>query len=314
MNRRIGEAYSLIEEMALNQVQWSTEREPTKAHVSGRFETDQITKLQAMVEALQTENRQIKSEIRQNKRQDSANASSVDQFFPCATCGCTDHLTVNCIYQQMEEGSVEQANMLNNNFRPQNNPYSNTYNPGWRNHPNFSWRNDQGQQNPSQGRSNQGFGQRQYEPAAQPPKSNLERLIENFIENQTVTNQKNDDKFEEINQRLKNLENQIAQQVAATTRQQGQLPPKPEQNPREQAKAITLCSGKEYGGPSMPAEEGPEQPPKQTQEKEGEKTNDELEGKGSNSTKQVKEDVPKYIPPHRFVPFPERLANSKLKK
>jgi quinol monooxygenase YgiN len=57
---------------------------------------------------------------------------------------------------------------------------------------------------------NQDFGQRQYEPAAQPPKSNLERLIENFIENQTVTNQKNDDKFEEINQKLKNLENQIA--------------------------------------------------------------------------------------------------------
>ena len=23
--------------------------------------------------------------------------------------------------------------------RPGNNPYSNTYNPGWRNHPNFSW-------------------------------------------------------------------------------------------------------------------------------------------------------------------------------
>jgi Retrotransposon gag protein len=126
MNRRIGDAYNLIEEMTLNQVQWSTEREPTKAHMSGIFETDQITKLQAMVEALQTENRQIKSEIRQNKRQDSANVSSVDQFFPCAICGCTDHLTVNCIYQQMEEGSVEQANMLNNNFRPQNNPYSNT--------------------------------------------------------------------------------------------------------------------------------------------------------------------------------------------
>jgi hypothetical protein len=61
MNRRIGDTYNLIEEMALNQVQWSTEREPTKAHVSSRFEIDQITKLQAMIEALQTENRQIKS-------------------------------------------------------------------------------------------------------------------------------------------------------------------------------------------------------------------------------------------------------------
>jgi Retrotransposon gag protein len=124
MNRRIGDAYNLIEEMTLNQVQWSTERGLTIAQVSGKFETDQITKLQAMVEALQIENHQIKTEIHQNMRQDSANGLSVDQFFPCTTCGCNDHLTVNCTYQQMEEGSVEQANMLNNNYRPQNNPYS----------------------------------------------------------------------------------------------------------------------------------------------------------------------------------------------
>jgi hypothetical protein len=45
MNRRIGDAYNLIEEIALNQVQWSTERGPIRAQVFGRFEIDQITKL-----------------------------------------------------------------------------------------------------------------------------------------------------------------------------------------------------------------------------------------------------------------------------
>jgi hypothetical protein len=54
----------------------------------------------------------------------------------------------------MKEGSVEQANMLNNNFRLQNNPYSNTYNSGWKNHPNFSWRNEQGQPNQNQNHPN----------------------------------------------------------------------------------------------------------------------------------------------------------------
>ncbi|KAG8491585.1 hypothetical protein CXB51_014659 [Gossypium anomalum] len=41
--------------------------------------------------------------------------------------------------------------MGNNNSRPQNNPYSNTYNAGWRNHPNFSWggQGNQRPQNPS---------------------------------------------------------------------------------------------------------------------------------------------------------------------
>jgi hypothetical protein len=33
-------------------------------------------------------------------------------------------------------------------FPPKNNPYSNTYNPGWRNHPNFSWSSNQNVQNP----------------------------------------------------------------------------------------------------------------------------------------------------------------------
>ncbi|KAA3461342.1 reverse transcriptase [Gossypium australe] len=39
----------------------------------------------------------------------------------------------------------KQMNYMGNNSRPQNNPYSNTYNLGWRNHPNFS-RGGQGNQ------------------------------------------------------------------------------------------------------------------------------------------------------------------------
>ncbi|KAL2480100.1 Uncharacterized protein Adt_33066 [Abeliophyllum distichum] len=33
----------------------------------------------------------------------------------------------------------DQANALNMMRKPHYNPYSNTYNPGWRDHPNFSW-------------------------------------------------------------------------------------------------------------------------------------------------------------------------------
>ena len=37
--------------------------------------------------------------------------------------------------------SVEQVQYLNNySQQPENNPYSNTYNLGWRNHPNFGWK------------------------------------------------------------------------------------------------------------------------------------------------------------------------------
>ncbi|MED6203000.1 hypothetical protein PIB30_111211, partial [Stylosanthes scabra] len=47
-----------------------------------------------------------------------------------------------------DQSTTEQVNYLGNQFRlPQNDPYSNTYNPGWRNHPNFSWGGNQGQRN-----------------------------------------------------------------------------------------------------------------------------------------------------------------------
>lgn len=33
----------------------------------------------------------------------------------------------------------EQVNACNSFFQQGNNPYSNTYNPGWKNHPNLKW-------------------------------------------------------------------------------------------------------------------------------------------------------------------------------
>ena len=89
---------------------------------------------------------------------------------------------------------VEQVNAMQNfNSRPQNNPYSNTYNPSWRNHPNFSYRNN----NPTPPSVPQpqppGFQHRaSYPPPQQQPpqpKSNLESLIEQFIATQTKTNE-----------------------------------------------------------------------------------------------------------------------------
>ncbi|MED6189606.1 hypothetical protein PIB30_097696, partial [Stylosanthes scabra] len=41
---------------------------------------------------------------------------------------------------QDDQFTAEQVNFVNNQPRPPySDPHSNTYNPGWRNHPNFSW-------------------------------------------------------------------------------------------------------------------------------------------------------------------------------
>ena len=76
---------------------------------------------------------------------------------------------------------MEQVDYLGNPVRPQNNPYSNTYNPGWRNHPNFSWSNPayRGGNAPAPG------FQRPLVPSAQPPqekKPSLEELLSKFIQ------------------------------------------------------------------------------------------------------------------------------------
>ena len=57
----------------------------------------------------------------------------------------------------LEEEKEGQA-MNNYNSRPRNDPYSNTYNPGWRNHPNYSWSNNNQTSGNQWGNNTQGTG------------------------------------------------------------------------------------------------------------------------------------------------------------
>jgi hypothetical protein len=62
------------------------------------------------------------------------------QSEPCSFCSSTMHQVNNCpTAVNYTDVSNEQVNVAFS--RPSNDPYSNTYNPGWRNHPNFSWKN-----------------------------------------------------------------------------------------------------------------------------------------------------------------------------
>ena len=146
-----------------------------------------------------------------------------------------------------QDSSIEQLNALNNFQRNQGNPYSNTYNPGWRNHPNFSWSNQGGVQ-----RTNQeckqpppGFQQKNSFPQQHESKPNLESMMEKLLKDQLE--QKETIKILtcqmiQLFTHNKMLENQISSQ-ASSLRQSGIFPSQPE-NPREQAKAIMLRSGK----------------------------------------------------------------------
>ena len=57
---------------------------------------------------------------------------------PCCTyCHALTHLFEECLVYQAQQMFPESMNAVYN--RPNYNPYSKTYNPGWRNHLNFSW-------------------------------------------------------------------------------------------------------------------------------------------------------------------------------
>ena len=59
----------------------------------------------------------------------------------CQICETNEHSTNECpTLPSFRECLHEQAHALNSFQRPNHNPYSQMYNPGWRNHPNFSWK------------------------------------------------------------------------------------------------------------------------------------------------------------------------------
>jgi hypothetical protein len=89
----------------------------------------------------------------------------------------------------------EQANYVGqNNYPPKNNPYSNTYNAGWQNHPNLSWSNNQNVQNP-QGQHKNFHQKNNYQAPPQvdqlnpkPKKNDLEDVLLKFLTAQQQTN------------------------------------------------------------------------------------------------------------------------------
>ena len=82
MNKTEDEAYNLIEEMALNNYQWSTERGQPK-RVGGKLEVDALTLLSGKVDAM-------------TQRMDRMNVNVVNSSAPppCEMCGSVDHLSL----------------------------------------------------------------------------------------------------------------------------------------------------------------------------------------------------------------------------
>ncbi|XP_057251768.1 uncharacterized protein LOC130591846 [Beta vulgaris subsp. vulgaris] len=153
----------------------------------------------------------------------------------CEICEVQGHSFNECQYNTM--GAVtEQANaLLSTNTRPQNNPNSNTYNPVWKNHPNFSYKNNQPQPPPTNYSQLPGFQQRPpFNSSSSSSTSNLETIIENLASSQAKQieyHAKQNDFFSNSLQQIhahnimmENQMTQLVQQISHLSKPSGQLP------------------------------------------------------------------------------------------
>ncbi|XP_026400374.1 uncharacterized protein LOC113296277 [Papaver somniferum] len=200
------------------------------------------------------------------------------------------------------EEEAEQVNaVFPNQHRQQYNPYSNTYNPGWRDHPNFIYANKQAAfPGPIFNRPS-GFQQQQQQQPQQAQNSESSEML-SMMKNLTTMVQKNQQTTDGA---IKELQTQMSTMAGRLnhleTQNSGKLPSQPI-NPRDSVNAVTLRSGTRTVQPEdVEKNKDPKGPVLETwitdpsQTKEVPKTNS-------------KPRVSTYVPP---LPFPRRFSNSK---
>ncbi|CAN6712533.1 unnamed protein product [Malus baccata var. baccata] len=166
----------------------------------------------------------------------------------CIICNETTHDITQCPNKDSYPELVqENLNMVNNFIRPRTNPHSNTYNPGWKNHPNLSWvGNHQRRQYQQSFQSNSEIKKPSLEDQMLQLAQHMSALsnsTNNFV-------QSTQSSIQNLTASVGNLETQVGQLATMfNEREKGKFPSQLEKNPRgmEHCKVIrTLRSGKSY--------------------------------------------------------------------
>ena len=107
-------------------------------------------------------------------------------------------------------------------------PYLETHNSGWRNHPNFSWRNDNVVAPPTHGSSN-------FVPYNPPPNKSLEDTLQQFMQTQSTINNQTSQVINDIRSTLSKLT------TSMSIIEKGKFPSQPQPNPQGQF-CVDNCS------------------------------------------------------------------------
>jgi len=119
------------------------------------------------------------------KRLDKLNVNAINSSAlpPCEICGSIKHISLHYpIGSPFSQGPNEANYVQIFNTRSTNDPNSNTYNPGWKNHPNLSYRPNPNPMNmlPMNARVPASFPRPLF-PSQIPQKSNLKLMMENML-------------------------------------------------------------------------------------------------------------------------------------
>ncbi|KAF7844320.1 uncharacterized protein G2W53_001225 [Senna tora] len=251
LDKNPDEAWDLFEHLSENSQQRVTSsRIGTSRQVGskgGIYEVSNTHDLSNQVASLSKKFDQLMNKLPVN----SSNSQDV-----CVICASPKHCATDCPSASSYPEYVEEHVNATQWFK-QYNPYSNTYNPGWRNHPNFSWRQQNSDPQRQQVNPNGLVNSSTYQSPryAQPaPQSFQSSGIDHNFQNQVLSALKNLDHMRQLldsyTQSIAKLETQVGQLANTIARRdEGKLPSFPMENPRgqtyqEETKAVTtLRSG-----------------------------------------------------------------------
>ncbi|KAL4311744.1 hypothetical protein GQ457_01G025110 [Hibiscus cannabinus] len=218
LDKSPSEAFGILDRISNNDYQFPSSRLGTGRKAPGVLELDAKDSVAAQLSAITN---MLKSLQRSNEVKDVKAASSA-----CILCHGNHH-------EHECPSNQESINYVGNQNRGNNNPYSNTYNQGWRHHPNFSWGN-QGTNNSSQPTRQQNFSEPQGFQVNMPWNNSNKGAAQGAL-------------LQSHSSSLRALEVQVGQIASALQeRQQGRLPSDTEvikAHNKEHCSALTLRSG-----------------------------------------------------------------------
>ncbi|XP_026451433.1 uncharacterized protein LOC113351710 [Papaver somniferum] len=166
---------------------------------------------------------------------------------------------ISAVIVLSHESNMEHANaMYQNQQRPRYDPYSNTYNPGWRDHPNFSYANKQAAANPTF--NQQGGYQFMQRPQQETQSTSVDEKFALMMQGMQEIS-KSVQGFNQFQQKsemaMRDVQNQVSQLAndinLLKAQGSGKLPSQPLSH-KENVDAIELRSGKQVNQPTTSSE------------------------------------------------------------